>query len=75
MPKSRLTAVVRHDGDAAVHDGKDGPAALQRQVAGVFGVHRYAGVAQHGLRPDRGYGDVVPLSGLDSAGGGVVFQG
>ena len=55
--------MVRHDGDAAAHDGQHGPASLQRQVAGVFGVHRHAGVAQHGLRPDGGDGDVLRLSG------------
>ena len=51
-----LDGLVAHDGYGPVHDGQHGLLAHEGGVAGVFGVHGHAGVAQHGLGTGGGHG-------------------
>ncbi len=54
---------VGDDGQFAVHQGQAHGAADGRAVAGVLGVHRHRGVAQHGLGPGGGHGEGAPAVG------------
>ena len=49
---------VGDDGDRAAREGKLRRGADEGAVAGVAGVHGHAGVAQHGLGPGGGHGQV-----------------
>ena len=55
----RIGVFVGHDRDAPADQRQDRVLADQVLPLGIVGMHRHAGVAQHGLGPRRGHHDVL----------------
>ena len=54
----RFNGRIADDGNGPLHYGQDNLLTHRGGIAGILGMHRHAGIAQHRLRAGRGHGDI-----------------